>query len=198
MKNTKKFVTIAMLGALATVLMTLKFPLFVPFYKLDASEAVVLIGSYLLGPIAGVAIEAIKVLLNLLIDGTVTAGVGEAANFIMGCSLVVPAGLIFKKNPTLKGAIIGGAVGIVCLSLTASLLNLYVLLPAYAAAFGMELKAIVAFGTKVNANADTLTSFIVYITLPFNLIKGAASVFLASLLYSKTGELLKKLFKSEI
>ena len=88
-------VKVAMLGALSTILMLFEFPLpFIapPFYELDFSEVPVLIGTFAMGPMAGVLIELIKVLLNLVINGTITAGVGELANFIMGCAFIIPAG----------------------------------------------------------------------------------------------------------
>ena len=60
---------IAMLGAVATVLMLFEFPLpFIapPFYELDFSEVPILVGAFAMGPLAGVAIEAIKILLNFV------------------------------------------------------------------------------------------------------------------------------------
>ena len=84
--------TIAMLSAIALVLMLFEIPLwFAPsFYEIDLSEVPVLIGAFALGPVAGIVIEFIKILLNLLINGTATVFVGEFANFLIGASLVVP------------------------------------------------------------------------------------------------------------
>ena len=80
---------VGMLAAVATVLMLFEFPLpFVPsFYKLDISEIPVLLGTFAMGPVAGVMTECIKILLNFVINGTTTGGVGEIANFLIGCSL---------------------------------------------------------------------------------------------------------------
>lgn len=55
-----------------------------------------------MGPAAGIIIEAMKILLNFIISGTVTAGVGELANFAIGCSMVLPAGLIYRYHKTRK------------------------------------------------------------------------------------------------
>ena len=60
--------------------------------------------------LAGAAIEMVKILLNFLINGTVTAGVGEIANFSDWLRACVPAGLLYKKQKTRKGALIGMAV----------------------------------------------------------------------------------------
>lgn len=91
---------VGMLSAVAVVLMTFDIPLpFAPtFYKIDFSEVPVLIGCFTMGPLAGVGIELIKNLLHIVISGTQTAGVGEVANFLIGCAFIVPAGLIYHKS----------------------------------------------------------------------------------------------------
>ena len=98
----RTMVQVGMLSAIATVLMLFEIPLpFAPsFYEIDFSEVPVLIGCFTMGPLAGAAIEMVKILLNFLINGTVTAGVGEIANFLIGCALCVPAGLIYKRQGT--------------------------------------------------------------------------------------------------
>ena len=80
--NVRTMVQVAMLGAVATVLMIFEIPLwFAPsFYEIDLSEVAVLIGTFAMGPIAGMAIEGIKILLNFVINGTITAGIGELAD----------------------------------------------------------------------------------------------------------------------
>ena len=57
-----------------------------------------MIGTFAMGPLAGAAIELVKILLNFFINGTTTAGVGEVANFLIGCALVVPAGSFTAEN----------------------------------------------------------------------------------------------------
>ena len=83
-------VQIGMLGAIALVLMFFEFPIpFIapPFIKMDFSEIPVLVGTFAMGPLAGVLIELLKNLLNLVIHGTTTMGVGELSNFIIGYGL---------------------------------------------------------------------------------------------------------------
>ena len=135
--KTRYMVQVAMLGAAAVVLMFFDIPLpFAPsFYKIDLSEVPVLIGAFAMGPLAGAAIELIKILLNLVMKGSTTAGVGEVANFLIGCAYVMPAAWIYKTQKTKKNAMIGMAVGTVFLAAAGGLLNAFVLLPAYAAAF---------------------------------------------------------------
>ena len=91
-----KTVIMAMLSAIAVILMYFDFPIpFIApgFYKIDFSEIPVLIGSFMLGPCAGVIIEAVPVILHFCMKGTTTAFVGDFANFILGCMYVVPAAI---------------------------------------------------------------------------------------------------------
>ena len=100
--STKVIAQIGVLGAIAMVLMLFDIPLpFAPtFYKIDFSEVPVLIGAFTMGPVAGALIELVKILLNLLIRGTSTAGVGDLGNFLIGCAMCIPAkGRIFPPQP---------------------------------------------------------------------------------------------------
>ena len=185
---------IAMLGAVATVLMLFEFPLpFIapPFYEMDFSEVPVLVGAFAMGPVAGIAIEAIKILLNFVINGTITAGVGELANFIFGCAFLLPAALIYRSNKARKNAIIGMAVGTVVMTVAACIMNALVLLPAYGAAFGMPVDAFVQMGTSINKAIDSLFTFAVLAVGPFNLIKGIAVSVVVLLIYKRIRVILK-------
>lgn len=183
------------LSALAAVLMLWQIPVWFapPFYKLDLSEVVVLLGGYILGPIGGIAIELMKNLLNLLMDGTETAYVGEIANFVMGCSLVFPAAFIYKRKKNGKSAIIGAVVGTVCLMIVSALVNYFVMIPLYSQLYGMPLEAIVNMGNKVNPAITNLPALIVLAVLPFNLLKGAISAAVSILLYKALASHLRKL-----
>ena len=122
---------IAMLSAVAGVLMLFETPLWFapPFYKLDLSELAVMVGALSMGPMAGAIIELIKILLNFVLNGTITGGVGEVGNLLVGCAFVVPAAWIYKKMHNAKGMLLGMAAGIVCLVALGSIVNNFVLLP---------------------------------------------------------------------
>ncbi len=192
--NVRNLVKIALLAASATLLMLFEIPLwFAPsFYEIDLSEVAVLIGAFAMGPIAGVMIEAIKIILNLLFNGTITAGIGELANFMIGCSFIVPAALIYRSKKSIKTAIIGIAVGIVLMAATGALCNAYLLLPVYAGVFGMPLSALVEMGSKVNSGITDLRSFILLAVVPFNLLKGVMTAAVTLLLYKRVSPLLHK------
>lgn len=184
---------IGMLSAIATVLMLFEIPLpFAPvFYEIDFSEVPVLIGCFVMGPAAGAIIELVKILLNLVINGTLTAGVGEAANFLIGCALCVPAGMIYRRNRSRKGAIVGMAAGTIMMTVIGCILNAYILLPVYAKAFEMPLDALVGMGTALNSNITSLLSFVAFAVAPFNLLKGFLASLVVFLVYKKISPVFK-------
>lgn len=183
----KAIVSIGMLGAISVVLMLFEIPLpFAPsFYEIDFSEVPVLVGCFAMGPFAGALIELVKILLNFVLTGTQTAGVGEIANFIVGCALCVPAGLVYRRNRTRKNALIGMAAGTVTMTVLGCLINAFVLLPTYAAAFGMPLDALVSMGTAVNSHITNVTTFVLFAVAPFNLLKGILVSVIVFLIYKK-------------
>ena len=144
-----------------------------------------------MGPLAGAAIELIKILLNFAINGTMTAGVGEIANFLIGCSLVVPAALIYHKKHTRIGAVAGMAAGTVFMTVVGCFLNAFVLLPAYAKAFGMPIDGLVGMGTAVNKHITDLKTFVILAVGPFNLLKGILVSLIVFLVYKKISPILK-------
>lgn len=182
-----------MLSAIATILIFIEFPLpFAPsFYQMDLSELPVLIGAFAFGPAAGILIELVKVLLHLVIKGTQTAGIGDLANFVIGCSFVVPAGLIYHFHKTKRDAVAGMATGTLVMVAVGSLMNAFVLLPVYAKAFGMPIDSLVAMGSAVNANVKDLFGFVMLCVAPFNLLKGAVVSILTFFLYKRISGIIK-------
>lgn len=190
--NIRIITQVGILSAIAFCLMTIEFPLwFAPgFYRLDFSELPVLIGAFSMGPLAGVMIELIKVILYFFIHGSSTAGVGDLANFIFGCCMVIPAALIYKKHKTKKNALLGMAAGTVLMSAAAGVVNAYVLLPLYASAFHMPMAALIAAGTKINPSINSLSTFVFFAVVPFNLFKGVVVSALTFLLYKRVSPIL--------
>ncbi|MDF2676201.1 MAG: putative rane protein [Bacillota bacterium] len=192
--SVKTLTKIAVLSAIATLLMLVDIPLwFAPnFYQLDFSEVPVLIGTFALGPIAGITIEFMKILLNFVLNGTDTGGIGELANFIVGCSFIVPAGLIYRNKKSVKNALIGMIVGTFMLATVGSLLNYYVLLPVYATIYGAPIDAFVGMGNALNKNIVDLKTLVLYAVVPFNLLKGIAVAAITLLVYKRISPILHK------
>lgn len=144
-----------------------------------------------MGPAAGAAIELVKILLNFVITGTDTAGVGEVANFVIGCSLCLPAAVIYKKKRTKKSAFIGLILGTVLMLIIGCVINAYVMLPVYAKAFDLPIDALVQMGTVVNPNITDLSSFVIFAVAPFNLLKAALVSLVVLLIYKKISPVFK-------
>jgi riboflavin transporter FmnP len=187
-------VCVGMLAAISVILMLFEFPLpFIApsFYELDFSEVPILVGAFALGPVAGVLTELVKVLLNLVINGTDTAFVGEFANFVMGCAFVVPASLIYKAKKSRKNAAIGLIVGVLTMTAAGVLINALVLLPAYAKAFGMPMQVFIDMGTAINPAIQGVWTFVLLAVAPFNIIKGILVSVITLLLYKHISPILK-------
>lgn len=191
----KRIVLIAMLSGVAIILMLFEFPLpFLPaFYALDLSELPVVIGAFTLGPVAGVMIEFIKIMLNLLVNGTKTAFVGEFANFLVGCSFIIPAAIIYYIKKSKKNAFIGLSVGTIVMCVAAGFLNAFLLLPTYAKAFmGMEsIEPLIEMGTALNGMITNLSTFVIFAVVPFNFIKCVLVTVVTLLIYKKLSHILK-------
>lgn len=192
--TTRNITRIAILSAIAYVLMLIEFPLPIApsFYKLDFSEVAVLIGGFAMGPAAAAAIEAIKVLLNLLFSGTVTMGIGELANFLIGCALCVPASLMYAHHKDRKTAMKGMAVGTVCMIVAGVLLNWLVLIPAFVTFAGYPMDAIIGMGSAINSHITDVLSLCIICVIPFNLIKGVLTSAVTALLYKHVSPLLHR------
>lgn len=192
-KSNVNYITkIAILSAIAAVLMLFQIPVwFAPsFYEIDLSDAVILMGGFAMGPLAAAIMELIKNLLNLILNGTMTAGVGELANFVMGCSLVVPASLVYKYRKTLKGAVLSLVIGILSLIIVSSVVNYFVMIPAYVYFMGFELDAIIGMASAVNSSVTSLATLIMFATVPFNLLKGLVCAVVNLLLYKRLSKVL--------
>lgn len=185
---------ISILGALAFLVMMFEIPLpFAPdFYKLGFDEVIVLIGGFALGPWAAVCIEALKIALNLIIGGSITMGVGEVTNFLIGLAFVLPATIIYQRKKTRKHALIGLIAGTICMTILGGLLNYFIMLPAYSYFMNLPLERIIEIGHAVNPNINGLLALVLMATTPFNLLKGILCSIVVFLSYKKASPVIKK------
>lgn len=184
---------IGICAALAAVLHILDFPLVFlapEFYKLDFSEVPVLLCGFFLGPSATVACEGVKILLKLLLKGTSTAFVGDFANFVVGCSLVLPATIFYHLKKSRNSAVLGLAIGTAVMAVFGSAFNAIYLLPKFSQLFGLPLDTIIAMGSAINGNIHNVTTFVLLSVAPLNLIKGTLVSALTLLLYKRIEKVL--------
>ena len=189
---------IGICAAIATVLHVLDFPLLFiapEFYKLDFSELPVLLCGFYLGPSATVACEGVKILLKLLVKGTSTAFVGDFANFVVGCSFVLPATIWYHAHKSRHSAVIGLILGTLSMSVLGTAFNAIYLLPKFSQLFGLPLDTIIAMGTRINGSIHNVTTFVVLCVAPLNIIKGATVSILTMLLYKRVARPLFRIHK---
>lgn len=193
--NTRKVAMIGMFSAIAMILHLFDFPLpFAPgFYKLDFSELPILVGTFAFGPAAGVMMEFVKILLKLLVKGTSTAFVGDLANFVVGCSFILPASVMYAFRKNKKSAIAACITGTLVMTVFGTAFNAIYLLPAFAKLYGWPLEDLLAMGSAVNplAKEGDIVSFVVACVAPLNLVKGASVSLVTLLIYKPLSPILK-------
>lgn len=178
----------AICGAIAAVLHMLDFPLpfLAPgFYKLDLSEVPVLLCGFYLGPASAVVCEVLKILLKLIFKSTSTAFVGDFANFVVGCTMVLPAVFIYHAHKSRHSAVVGLIIGTLSMASLGSLFNALYLIPKFSQLYGLPLDAIIGMGTQINPRIQSLTTFVLMAVVPLNLIKGLLVSVLTMLLYKR-------------
>ncbi|WP_439744428.1 ECF transporter S component [Bacillus pseudomycoides] len=175
--NVVQMVSVAMLSSIAYLLMMLDFPFpgLPPFLKIDFSDVPALIAAIIFSPIAGVVVEGIKNILHYGIQGSLTGvPVGEIANFIAGCLFIGPATFLFRKYRTVKSLTTGLMLGTVTMSIIMSVLNYFIILPAYT-----------WFLNQPAMSSSGMRQMIVAAILPFNLIKGIVVTVVFVALFSR-------------
>ncbi|WP_044747996.1 ECF transporter S component [Bacillus alveayuensis] len=175
--NVKKMVVVGMLSGIAYLLMMLNFPLpaLPPFLLIDFSEIPALLAAILFGPITGIAVEGIKNMLHYFIQGSGTGvPVGQLANFTAGVLFILPASYLFRKFGTAKGLTYGLVLGTIVMTLMMSILNYYIILPAYT--FFLNAPAL---------SGEQARQLIVTGILPFNVIKGSMITVIFIILFTK-------------
>lgn len=177
--SVKAFVTIGMLSAISYVLMILNFPLpmFPTWLKIDFSDIPALIGAIIMGPWAGVLIELIKNILDVISTGSETGvPVGHIANFATGISFILPTYYIYRKVKTQKGLTVALLTASVITALVMGVLNYFVFIPMYSIFMGFELPK----------------SIVLSAILPFNLLKCLLISMVFMLLYMRMKDWIHK------
>ena len=179
----------AMLSTIAYVLMSLDFavPLMPTFVKMDVSELPALLAAFALGPVYGVAVCLVKNLLHLVVM-TTTGGAGELCNFLLGACFVLPAGLIYQKMKSRKGAILGALAGAAAMAVLSVPLNYYISYPVYANF--MPIDKILSMYQAIRPSANGLLECLITFNAPFTLVKGLLDAVLCFLIYKPLSPLL--------
>lgn len=192
--TTRNMVKISVLGVISVVLMLFDISSWFapPFLKLDIADLPSLIGAFAMGPMAGVLVQLLKNILHVLVEGSITGGVGELSNFLVGSTFAYTAGFIYYKKKNFKNAIIGLVVGVITMTIFASLSNYFVIFPLYAKVFGWPMEKLIGMGSAVNKFVVDYKTLILFAVVPFNILKGIVVSSVTLLLYKKVSPILHK------
>lgn len=176
--HVREMTFIAMMGAIGSILVFFRvpLPLLPPFLSFDVSPIIEMIGGFMYGLVAAFLIIILKILLQLVLQGSHSVGTGELQNLILGCAYVMPAILFYRKK-TRKRAAIGMIIGTLTVSIVSVFSNLYLIIPFYAKLFGMTMQDIVAMCTEVNPKVTDGFTMVLFGIVPFNLISLFGIVF---------------------
>lgn len=187
----RTFAAVGMFSALAVILSYFDFmtPFFPAFLKLDFADLPALLIAFAVGPKAGVLVQLIRNLIHLLI--TTTGGIGELSNFLIGGTFVAVAGYLYNKNHTKKGAILSLILASILMTTIAVLANYFILLPFYAAFIPMD--KIIAMANTLIPQVNDMFTFLLFVTVPFNILKATMISILAFLLYKRLHPIINKI-----
>lgn len=170
--STKRIAVTALFCAVAAICtLLLEFPILpgVTWLKYDPSGIVALVAGFAFGPSTAAVVSVIPYLVHL---ATQSGVYGVIMAILATLSLSVPAALIYRRDTTMRGAVLGMAVGaVVCL--VACILGNIAITPLYA---GMS--------------ADAVVALVVPALLPFNLLKIAINCVVAALVYKPVSKAL--------
>ena len=185
-----RMVKVGILAGISYLLMFIQLPIPIapPFMKVDFADVPALIGGFAMGPWYGVLIQLIKNVLNL--SKTMTGGVGELSNFVVGSTFVLVSSLIYRNKKTRKNSILALILGVIAMSAVATLSNAFVVFPIYSKVMNIDLEAFAGMipGNSLVKNYITLMIFSV---APFNIITGAIESIVTQILYTRISPSLK-------
>jgi len=174
--DVNKLVRLALLSALSILLMmVIRFPIIpsAPFLEYEPGDVPALIGAFLYGPGAGLLITTVVSLIQAI---TVSAGsgwIGAIMHMVATGTMVLVAGLIYKRMHSFKGAVIGLLAGSVGMTLIMIPLNLF-------------------FTTRfLGVPVEAVKAMIVPVIIPFNLIKAVGNSALTVLVYKSVAKILR-------
>ncbi|ASF39036.1 ECF transporter S component [Halobacillus halophilus] len=164
--------TIGILAACSIILYYFKFPVpfFPPFLTMDISDIPALIGAITLGPVAGVAIQFLKNIIDYITHGSYAGlPVGQMANFCSGALIVGLIGMFYHYQKKLN--LWSFAITIIVFLSTMYLLNYYFILPSIMELIGVTKEQYVGQFTQFNPLATDFRTAVLYVIIPFNLLK---------------------------
>lgn len=199
-KSTKKLdvrrlVFTALLSSLAYVLaefLSFKLPIMPSFLTFDFSDAPAMLASLTMGPVSGGFVCLIKNLLGCITSKTMC--IGELSNFILGVSLIVPAGIIAHGRVKFSRAVIAGAVGAVVMAVMGFVSNFLLIYPLFGL-IGWGTEAIIGMYQEILPSVDNLAQCLLIFNVPFTFVKGIIAAVFSIVLYKKLRPIFNSMYR---
>ena len=181
----KRLALMAVFVALSYAVSFLEIPLPLfgaNFLRLDFGNVFIVLISFLLGPVEGVAVCFMKEALRCLSSTSMCAG--ELANFIITSSYLLLPSILYQYRRNLKTVIFSLAGACVIATAMALIANRFLIFPTFAFLFGGSI-----YGMSVT---EAFSAFWVAVLI-FNMIKTVSIGVLTMLLYKRLSNFLKKM-----
>lgn len=175
--RTLKLAKLALMTAVSVICSFLYFPILftAPFLKFEVSDIPILIAAFVFGPVSGITIGVVSILLNnLLIGSDSGSAYGTIMHILAVVVYVLVASAIYQKFKTKKGGLIALIIGGLCM--TASMIPANLLITPHF--MGVPL--------------DAVQAMIPTAILPFNLLKTAIITVAVFFLYKRLSPFLHK------
>ena len=196
--NVRQMSVIGIFSALSILLYyfaKFNLPFFPPWLDIQFSDVPALLVSFMFGPISGSLVIVVRFICKL--PGTSTLGVGELADLLIGVSLCLTSGIIYKRNRKFKGAIVAMSLGMIIATAVAMLANWLILIPAYKGLAGFSqgmltsmIDGIISGGKGVVTDANFMIYYIFTGVLPFNLFRYVLVFIISLIIYKRIHKLI--------
>ncbi len=173
--NSKTIALLGMLSAIAFIakLISSIFPTVSGFLSFDLKDVVIVIAGFMSGPLAAVIITVVVSVIEMITISS-TGVIGLIMNILQSCAFACTASVIYRRNRSLKGAIIGLVSGVLLMTVLMLLWN-WLITPLY-----------------MKVPRSVVVGMLLPVFLPFNLVKGGINATLAMLLYKPIVTTLRK------
>jgi riboflavin transporter FmnP len=171
--DVKHLVLLGMFGALAFAVVSLIRIPAVAFLKYEPKDVIIVMGGFILGPMAGLLISLLVALMEM---GTIsdTGIIGCVMNLLSSACYACTAAAIYKQRHTISGAVTGLAAGSVAMVGVMLLWN-WLITPLY-----------------MGVTREAVEGMLLTVFLPFNLVKALLNSALVLLLYKPLTTALRK------
>lgn len=176
----KDKIKISILISVSVILMYFKLtlPIFPSFLNFELSDIPILFISILFSPAVGVLCMVIKNILSFIFMGSITYGIGEFANFLIGSGFVYCTSKAFLKLKGEKRYILSFLSGSFAITFLGVFLNYFLIFPIYIKVLGVPLTSLIGENT-------TLFKFLLAFLVPFNILKSIIIYFPTILIFNK-------------